>query len=50
MRRKEAEMITLFAGTTQREMSRYQCHKQVWALKIKEIETTERTASAVVLV
>jgi hypothetical protein len=25
-------------------MPRYQCHKQVWALKIKEIETTERTA------
>jgi hypothetical protein len=24
--------------TTSREMPRYQCHKQVWALKIKDID------------
>lgn len=27
--------------TVQAQMPRYQCHKQVWALKIKEVELTE---------
>lgn len=36
--------INLVAGCSSGEMPRYQCHKQVWALKIKEVETTERTA------
>jgi hypothetical protein len=35
--------MELLAGSAQAEMPRYQCHKKVWALKIKEVETTDRT-------
>lgn len=38
-------MITLSAGAAAAEMPRYKCHKEVWALKITEVATTERTAS-----
>lgn len=34
--------MELTPGTCEAEMPRYQCHKKVWALKIKEVETTER--------
>lgn len=36
-------MIIMEASTAAAEMPRYKCHKEVWALKIKEIETTEQT-------
>lgn len=34
---------------TQKQMPKYQCHKQVWALKIKAIEErSEKSVSAII--
>jgi hypothetical protein len=35
-------MSEIQAGSAQAEMPRYKCHKEVWALKISDVETTER--------
>lgn len=35
-------------GEVQREMPRYKCHKEVWALKIKELEIEHREDDSVV--
>ena len=37
------------AGDTNREMPRYRCHKEVWALKIESITGNESDGSAVIV-
>jgi hypothetical protein len=36
--------------TAQMEMPKYSCHKQVWALKIKEVVTNPEDSSALLVI